>query len=337
MTDLRRYRQSLWPLPPVMESETGKERRVGVEIEFTGLDMDPIADIITNHIGGSVTKKSDFDYRIKDTALGDFVVELDSAYIKRMSQERYEAEESNELEEFAEAIVGLVAKQLVPFEVVSPPIAVSDLWQLEDLFVALRLAGAKGTEASTKNAFGLHLNPEVPSCDATTVRRYIQAFLCLYEWIKVRSNVAISRRITPYIDPFKRDYVKHALAEDYQPDMDQLIDDYIRFNPTRNRALDMLPLFAHIDEPRLRAKIDDPRVNARPTLHYRLPNSQIDNTQWALVHAWRDYLQVDALANDPDRLEQVRKAYCSYLDKTSNLLFGDWPEDVSRWLLPELL
>ena len=33
----------------------------------------------------------------------------------------------------------------------------------------------------------------------------------------------------------------------YGPDLGALIDDYLAANPTRNRALDLLPLFAELD------------------------------------------------------------------------------------------
>ncbi len=331
------YRAGLWPLPPLRNTEHGTERRLGVEIEFTGLDMEPIAAAIAECFGGEVQRESDYEYFVRNTEFGDFGVELDSAYIKKLGREREEAGSTNDLEELTESLVGLVAKQLVPFEIVAPPIAISQLWRLEDLFRKLREAGAKGTEASAKNAFGLHLNPEMPDCSATTVLNYFRAFVCLYDWLKQRSQVDLSRRITSYIDPFKRDYVQHILAADYQPNAGELIDDYIHFNPTRNRALDMLPLFAHMDEARLRRQIDDPRVKARPTLHYRLPNSLIDEPQWALVHPWRDWLQVDALACDPERLESVCSAYRKHLTSTTSSLFKDWSQNVTRWLIPELL
>ncbi|OBX33760.1 putative amidoligase enzyme [Halomonas elongata] len=37
------------------------------------------------------------------------------------------------------------------------------------------------------------------------------------------------------------------LDPDYQPDLRTLIDDYLEYNPTRNRELDLLPLFAYLD------------------------------------------------------------------------------------------
>ena len=334
---LEQSRAAWWPLPPQRTTRSGDERRLGVEIEFTGMDMPDIASSIAELFGGDIQRGSDYEYTVANTEFGDFGIELDSAYIKRLGREREKAGQPNEIEELTESLVGLVARQLVPFEIVAPPIAISQLWRLEDLFMDLRKQGAEGTQASAKNAFGLQLNPEMPDCEADTVLNYIRAFLCLYEWLIWRSPVDFSRRLTSYTDPFKRDYLRHVLDADYQPDISTLIDDYIRFNPTRNRALDLLPLFAHIDEERLRAKIDDPRVKARPTLHYRLPNSLIGDPQWGLIHPWRDWLQVEALAGDAPRLKAVCASYRNYLDSATSGLFSDWAQKISPQLIPELL
>lgn len=53
----------------------------------------------------------------------------------------------------------------------------------------------------------------------------------------------MARRLTPYIDPFDKEYIERILDPAYVPTMRQLIDDYLDYNPTRNRALD---LFASI-------------------------------------------------------------------------------------------
>ncbi|WP_417765198.1 amidoligase family protein [Spongiibacter tropicus] len=334
---LEQYRAQLWPLPTQRETLEGKERRLGVEIEFTGMDMPEIAQCITEQFGGEIQRGSEYEYTVANTEFGDFGIELDSAYIKRLGREREEAGQASEFEELTESLVGLVARQLVPFEIVAPPVEISQLWRLEDLFLMLRKEGAEGTQASAKNAFGLQLNPEMPDCEADTILNYLRAFLCLYEWLIWRSPVDFSRRLTSYTDPFKREYLRHVLAPDYQPDIGTLIDDYIHFNPTRNRALDLLPLFAHVDEERLRAKIDDPRVKARPTLHYRLPNSLIGDPQWGLIHPWRDWLQVEALAADTTRLNAVCRHYREHIESATSGLFSDWAQRVSLHLIPELL
>ena len=64
------------------------------------------------------------------------------------------------------------------------------------------------------------------------------------------------------------------------------IDDYLVENASRNRALDMLPVFAYLDEARIRAAVSDGLIKARPTLHYRLPNCEIEQPGWDLHPAW---------------------------------------------------
>lgn len=337
MTDIDSYRQQLWPLPLQPKTHEGKFRRVGVEIEFTGLQIDEIVDIITDLLGGKAKEISDYEVDVVDTALGKFGVELDFAYIKKLSRERKESGTSNDFDELTETVVGAIAKQLVPFEVVGPPVDMPDLWRMESLFKALREAGAEGTGSAATNAFGLQLNPEMPDCEAATILNYLRAFFCLFDWLKARSKVDLTRRLTSYVDPFAKEYVLKVLNPDYQPDIDTLIDDYLHYNPTRNRALDMLPLFTHIDEPRVRARVDDDRVKPRPTLHYRLPNSLIDDPDWGLITPWRDWLQVDNLASRPERLLEVCKAYRKHLDSFTDSLFGDWPQQSYQWLVPELL
>ncbi len=332
-----RYRASLWPLPPAANTAAGEARRVGVELEFTGVEIGDIAASVIAELGGEAEVVSPYEQVVTGSRLGDFRLELDYAYLKQLGREREPGADFSELDHLGESLLKLLAEQLVPYEVVSPPIAMHELWRLGDLFTRLRGKGAKGTNHATVYAFGLHLNPELPDLELDTVLSYMRAFLCLYEWLLERSRVNLSRRITPYIDPFPRDYLKQVLAADYAPDMGELISDYLRANPTRNRALDMLPLFAHLDDARVRAAVADDRIKARPTLHYRLPNCQIDEAGWSLAQPWRDWLQVEALANDPQRLEDMQARYLRHLRGPVGGLFGDWPEASSHWLLPELL
>ena len=71
------------------------------------------------------------------------------------------------------------------------------------------------------------------------------------------------------------------MAEDYPATADRLIDDYVRFNPTRNRPLDMLPVLACLDRERTLAAVEDPHLTKpRPAFHYRMPNSLLDEPDW---------------------------------------------------------
>lgn len=333
------YRGSLWPMPPRRNSQGKQTRRMGVEIEFAGMDLQAIAQLTHNTFGGELDQVSDYETFVRGARLGDyqgdFGIELDFAYLKKLGRER--DAEVGDLENLAEGALALIAKQLVPCEVVSPPIPMDEVWRMDTLIQALRIAGAKGTRQAPLYAFGLHLNPELPDLKASTITAHLKAFLGLFDWLLARCEVDLSRRVTPYIDPFSKDYFKLVLDPDYAPDMDQLIDDYLQHNPTRNRALDMLPLFAHIDEQRVRAVVDDDRVQGRPTFHYRLPNSQIDEPDWGLIRPWRDWLQIEALANRPDDLNKLCQAWQEHTGGITGGLFGDWAGESSRWLLPELL
>mgnify|MGYP003113653035 FL=1 len=329
------YRSAQWPMPPEALTAEGAARRVGVELEFSGLRLEKIAALIREQLGGELESVSPYESVVRNTDLGDFKVELDSAWLKRRGRERV-SDTTDELSMLGESVLKLAAEQLVPFEVVSPPIAMADLWRLGALLRVLQSSGARGTADAPHYAFGLHLNPELPGLDAATILNYLLAFCCLSDWLRVRSKVNLSRRITPYIDPYDKNYVSQLLAADYAPDQAQLIADYLAANPTRNRALDMLPLFAHLDTSRVRDAIADGRVSSRPTLHYRLPNCEIDDPSWSLARPWRDWLQVEALASDPPRLEAAMKAYRKHLGGFSSGLFGDWALSSADFLLPEL-
>ena len=113
-----------------------------------------------------------------------------------------------------------------------------------------------------------------------------------------------------------------------------LIDDYLEANPTRNRILDMLPLFHYLDSDRVEQQVDDILVKPRPTLHYRLPNSEIDDPEWSLHRPWNDWMQVEALANDASRLDRWCYRYWLYLQQPMKWPFIDaWQKQVQKCLV----
>ncbi len=60
--------------PPLCTNEDGAERRVGVEVEFGGLDGLPAARLVADLLGGRIVEKDPYDFRVKDTSLGEFTV-----------------------------------------------------------------------------------------------------------------------------------------------------------------------------------------------------------------------------------------------------------------------
>lgn len=320
--------------PPVSQAYSGKPRHVGVEIELTGPEVELLVDRVEGVFGGQRRHISDVEWEVSESGLGTFRIEVDFDLLKRVA--RHEKESGEWLDTLASKALGSLSKGIVPCEIVSPPIPLSRLHEIDRLIDVLRRDGAKGTRDSIWNAFGLHLNVEAPSLSAESLLAYLRAYLCLHDWLVEVERVDIKRRIAPYINPFGNDYVRHVLAPDYAPDLPTLIDDYLLFNPTRNRALDMLPLFTFIDEPRVRATVTSRLVRARPTYHYRLPNCEIDDGSWALHTAWNHWCQVEWLAHDHNRLRKICALLLEHLDGFTPDLFDPWKDKIKPWLIDPL-
>ncbi|MGZ4135765.1 MAG: amidoligase family protein, partial [Tumebacillaceae bacterium] len=140
-------------LPPISTKASGEMRRVGVELEFSGLTLEHIARLINEQFGGTVITDSIYESTITDTSLGDFKVELDFQYLKKKGRYKQNAEAFwAQLDEWSEFIVRIAAEQIVPFEIVSPPIPMDRLGELELLIQRLRESGAQGTDSGTLNA-----------------------------------------------------------------------------------------------------------------------------------------------------------------------------------------
>ncbi|WP_228779224.1 amidoligase family protein [Methylobacter sp. BlB1] len=320
-------------LPPISTTASGDMRRVGVELEFAGLPIEDITRLIREQFGGTILVNSAYENTITGTCLGDFRVELDFQYLKKKGRNKLDPEAPFALlDEWSEQLVRLAAEQIVPFEIVSPPIPMDRLGELELLIPNLRASGAQGTDSGTLSAFGLHFNPELPSLEPETIVSYLKAFLCLYDWLVYHSEIDLTRTMTGYIAPFPTDYIRQVISLDYRPDQRALIDDYLVANPTRNRALDMLPLFTYLDKSRTQSVIDDDRVKARPTLHYRLPNCRIDQPGWGLDVDWHNWLMVERLACDTEYLNAMCQAYTQFLDRPLTDLFKNWKDTVEIWL-----
>lgn len=330
-------------LPEQTLNHKNEKRQVGVEIEFAGIGGEKIANIVAEHLGGDIEFSTCFEAKIINTRLGDFIIELDASYLKEIA--RSEPENKHSFEQLVKAVEELhpfdivpkelmtkVAEFFVPWEVVAPPITIEQLSELQAVVDSLRDAGALGTRHAARFAFGLHLNPELPSLDIGTIVNYMQAFLCLYDWIEEREQVDFSRKVTPYINHFDTKYIQKVIAKDYAPNQSEFIDDYLDANPTRNRSMDLLPLLSHLDQERVKQVITDARVKSRPTFHYRLPNCDIDNPDWNISTPWRHWLMVERLANDAERLERLCRLFEEDLQRLSRPFHAKWPDRITQEL-----
>ncbi|HRP75059.1 MAG TPA: amidoligase family protein [Rhodocyclaceae bacterium] len=320
--------------PPWSTNAAGQPRRVGIELEMNGLEIDALARIVADQLHTSVAPRGRYERVLSGDPAGDWIVELDFDLLKRLGREQRDADTfGGEIGNSAEDALAWIAEALVPLELVSPPLPLDRLDSVEELIGVLREAGARGTSDRLISAFGMQFNPEIPSEAPEVLTACLKAFLCLYDWLYARADIDMSRRVTNYIDPFPADYVRKVIDPAYAPDMGTLIDDYLADNPTRNRALDLLPLFLHLDENRVRNATDDPLIKARPTFHYRLPDCNIHLPDWGLYTAWNDWVEVERLADDSNRLHACCDAYRDFLDRPLDRWFGDWTREVERhWL-----
>ncbi len=106
----------------------------------------------------------------------------------------------------------------------------------------------------------------------------------------------------PHANPFPREYALKVLDRGYAPDLDRFIDDYLHFNPTRNRELDLLPLFAYLRPEHSHALLHNALTKPRPTFHYRLPNAQLSQPGWGSAVEWNRWVEVENLAANQEAL-----------------------------------
>lgn len=314
-------------MPPRLTAPDGSPRRVGVELEFADLDAPSAARLVRDLYGGEIVVENPHRCRVRGTRLGDFSVELDmrSAH----PDPNAEPGKMEALLERLRPLWGSIGSLVMPFEIAAPPVRIEQLPELEALVTGLRDRGASGTGASPLFAFGLHFNPEVASTDADYVLDHLKAFLILSPWLRAEIRIDPTRRISGFIAAFPVDYAVKVADPAYRPDLDTLIADYLEANPTRNRELDLFPLFAHIAPQALFAKVADPHVRPRPTFHYRLPNARVGDPDWSLAQDWNRWVAVEELAADRARLDRLGAAYRDFAARKA---LGDWASEAGRRL-----
>ncbi|HEX8524508.1 MAG TPA: amidoligase family protein [Tepidisphaeraceae bacterium] len=323
-------------LPPVIHNASGETRKAGFELEYTGVSIAHSAQLVRDVFGGDHQVDSTFEHQIH-TPAGKFQCEIDTSFLKDKRYEKaletfgIELEDDNR-QKLESMLLG-VASTVVPIEIGTPPIPITELAPLDELTRRLRRAGAKGTRASLLYAFGMHINPEIPTDDPAVLRDFLRAFVLLYPWLKNQSEVDVSRSISPYIKAFPNEYVRLILQPDYPASRARLIDDYIAHNATRNRPLDMLPVLAFLDKQRVMDRVEDPHlVKPRGAFHYRLPNCMVDEPQWTLAEEWNRWVAVERLAYDPERMAEMSREYERAEEQSFRPFYEKWPNVLEQYM-----
>jgi len=292
--------------------------------------------VIVSYYGGEIEKINPYNYKIH-TPIGKFEIVLDFQFLfnSKLKELNYEIglELDDEIIEKIEELIAQIGKSLIPYELTTPPIAFDNINEAHKIKELLRKNGAKGTRVNLLYAFGMHINPEARELDIEGILDDLRAFFVLHEYIKDWLDIDITRRLTTYIDPFDSAYMLKVLDFNYNPTMSEFIDDYITFNPTRNRALDLLPLLTYINEQRVREKLPDEKIGKRPTYHYRLPDSRVDEVAWSPCFGWNSWVLIEALATNREKLKYLSSLQYNTLKTPWNILQKDEFEiEVDKWV-----
>ncbi|TVR96811.1 MAG: amidoligase enzyme [Rhodospirillales bacterium] len=320
--------------PPRRTGAAGRPRHIGVEMEFAGIDCREAAELVQKRFGGKLEERDPYRFQCRDSRLGDFLIELDSRYAHPPSRPVPTGDEDEggrfwrQWEADLHSTIGDIGSLWLPVEIISAPIPLDDLPALDELTQDLRSAGARGTDEGLFYAFATQLNPEVPSREALDILRHLQAYVILAEGLRQEIGLDVKRQLLPFASPFPRAYQYKVVDPAYRPTLAGLVDDYVEANPTRNRELDLLPLFAELAPERIQGQVRDPLIKARPTFHYRLPDTRLTDPTWGVVTEWNRWVRVERLAADAARLAELAEAFLSH---SLERRLADWGDKVRAW------
>ncbi|MFN2257937.1 MAG: amidoligase family protein [Desulfuromonadaceae bacterium] len=312
-------------MPGRSKNSAGDWRSVGFELEFTSLDLVTTIKVVEQVLSGREKSRTPASAIIEVENLGDFSVELDWNFLKQKAETTQGSDEKEWLE-----ILSQAATLLVPIEVVCPPIPLNSMEVMNPLVQGLRQAGAVGTEDSLIAAYGIHINAEAPNLELDTIRAYVEAFALLQWWLVDEHKVDLARRVSPYVDLYPEAYLRELFSTQYTS-IEQFIHAYLKHNASRNRALDMLPLLAHLNQDLVNAAVTDAKIKSRPAFHYRLPNCQIDKDSWSLAQSWNTWWVVEELANQPAELEHLKRRFTSMNRPIFGVSRSDWTSLIHTW------
>lgn len=269
---------------PAPETADGSLRRVGVEIELGNLEAEAVAKTLGAECGGEVTVEGVQDYLVRGTAYGDVAVYLDTRFRKDAETRLQKA--------------GLdLARLVVPVEIVTPPMTPELLPRLDETIAVLAEQGATGTSGGLMLGFGVHLNIEMAKGTSDHIGGILTSFALLEAALRDVMQIDAFRRLLPFTSPYPNAMVDRLVAERGRG-LNALTQLYLDENPTRNSALDMLPIFAHLDPTAVADRIDDDAVSARPAFHYRLPDCRVDEAAWSVTGEWNRWTVIERSADE---------------------------------------
>lgn len=299
------------PLPRP-ETRDGSRRRVGIEVEFAGLKEAPTARLAADMLGGSLREISPFHWVVAGSELGDLSFVLDTRYRKDAQYELVRA--------------GLdLSRGLVPAELVTEPILPEEIPRLDTLLHRMCDEGAAGTQGATLHGFGTHLNVQVAGERVEDILPVLRAYALAEAGIREEEPIDRLRAVLPFVTAYPEALLDRLAAPVSDVwSMAEMIEAYLDQAPSRNHALDMLPLFKHLRPDLVAARLGEAEsVSPRPAYHFRLPDSRIGDPDWSLAREWNRWVAIEELAADTERMHALRRGWIGHREAFFDLP-GSW-------------
>ena len=271
----------------------GEQAAVGVELEFTRLGARAAGDALRRSLGGVLEIEDRHAVHLRGSEIGDLSIEID---LRHAHPHRDSTGVWPRLGPRGAAVLGTLASPFAPREIIFPPRPPQRLGDIDRAVEILRRAGARGDGSATFDTLGLHFNIAAHRLDVATIRRTTLTFARRDAAMRARiagDDPQLMARLAP---PYPRRYVDRLRSADAGQSIAEFTDDYLAFNPTRRRALDLLPLLLHLDAPRIRAALPREKIAARPVYHWRLPVARVERPGWTVLDDWNDWIELDAAA-----------------------------------------
>ncbi|MFC3616022.1 amidoligase family protein [Lutimaribacter marinistellae] len=281
-------------------SSDARKRKIGLELEFTGLSESDAAQVFASATAGRAERTEERSWTCETDDFGTCRFFLDTAFDNEIS----------EIGGMAERLM----RQVIPVELTTEPFDPTNLPRFDQAIAELRHAGATGSRHGLLLGFGLHLNVDAASEDAEYLSRILTSYALLEAWFRQAAPIDISRRVLPFVTPCPDHFVDTMAMLDIAS-MDDLISIYLNHVPSRNFGLDLLPILAGHEPHRIEDAVHGEKVKPRPAFHFRLPDCRIDEPDWSVMEAYDQWSMVEAVAADASLLGQLRTARTNWAQR----------------------